>query len=202
MTFFGKTNQIGKNVLSLIDDLLETLIEINSDELGEYFYNFYDFLKENNFNEENKMEFPLDTVAYYSSFNKYNSIHFSNFNCTHYNFIVILENDDNSTRKNFTCLQYYDEIDDLNLLKPNNALIYNTSVIESYSDNIEGNNYVRRPDLNFIYANVENIINEECLYFFKPMFKFPMKSSIKPNPSSIQSYSWFYTILDLIDSGI
>lgn len=204
MFTFGESTYTADEALSQIDTLLKQTAIINSIELSKYIYEFYKFLSKYNFVKENKMQCPIDSYAYIGDFGEYKAIYLDNYNCTHYHFVIVLINDLTSFERKYICIQYYDDLneDDMKYYKDYKDMLQSVDILLSYSDCVEENNYISRPNLEYIKNNINEIIEGKKYYGFSPILQYPMTDKLMNRNISTKSIGWFYSILKSIDQEI
>lgn len=203
MFTFGKVTYIADTVLNKRHNLLKQMNIRNSIEFSQYIYDFYRFLCKNKFVKDNKMICPVDTSIYIGWFNDYKAIYIDNYNCTDYHFVIILLSDERGSNKDYICFRYYNNLADEDVkyinLKEYKDILQNLEFLSNYSDCVEGNENILRPNLEYLKSNIDDILNEKKYHLFSPILQMPFMEKFLVNDKDTSSIGWFYSILKNID---
>lgn len=172
------SHSLFEEMIKKIEDNASELFVKELNSLGETIVELYDMLKAKDcISRESMSSSPGDKCGWVeTSPQGYSCLCLSDFNCTHYNYVIIfLKNIAGVTF--FDCYKYYDEPEEEmeEMYKKYGGHLYyvkNADILLTYTDNVNNNKYINRPNLNYIMESLDEIIKGTKYFPFEKLFSY------------------------------
>ena len=129
----------------------------------------YELLKDKELTKDNKLECPVDSKVYCIDMDESKGIIFSNYNINEYLYLMLLYEKNN--QKIVKVFKLYSDVSNHieNYVNGLYDFVKFADILLDYTDNIPNNKHVRRPNLDYIYNNLNKIIKNDTSILFKPI---------------------------------